>query len=71
MLVHTSSVEEQLDRFSTDSNTGLTSSQVEKQLETFGPNKLVGQKKKNWFQKFLEQMKDVVGRFAGHVSPSC
>ncbi len=50
--------DETKDFFKTDFEKGLTSSQVEENLEKYGKNELEEGKKKSLFVKFLEQFKD-------------
>ena len=52
------SIDETTKKLETDLNQGLTSEEVLKRREKYGENKLQEKKKKNIFQKFLEQFKD-------------
>jgi len=47
-----------LEALQSDEKVGLTSEEAKKRYEKYGPNKLEEKKKKNWFQIFLEQLKD-------------
>ena len=58
MSKYASSVEEQLREFGTNPETGLSQKEYEAALEKFGENRLQDKKHKNFFQKFLDQMKD-------------
>lgn len=49
-----------IQQLDSDENNGLTLSQVEKNREKYGRNTLKAKKKKTFFQKFLEQFKDVM-----------
>lgn len=59
MSNHTSALSELLERLSTSSvESGLSQEQAKKNREAYGANVLTGKKHRNFFQKFLDQMKD-------------
>ena len=60
MIHHHESPEEALRKLNTNAETGLTSAEVEKRREQYGPNKLKEKKKKTVLQRFAEQFKDVM-----------
>lgn len=60
MSVHNQSKEEVLNRLSVNSKTGLSAEEAAQRLEKYGPNKLREKKKKNTFQRFLDQFKDTM-----------
>ena len=60
MLFHHQSKEEVAKHFETDSKSGLSSKEVAKRQEKYGPNKLREKKKKTNFQRFMDQFKDVM-----------
>ncbi|MBE5734886.1 MAG: calcium-translocating P-type ATPase, PMCA-type [Clostridiales bacterium] len=53
------SIDEVISYYKT-SESGLSSKRAEQLLEKNGKNKLVETKRKNWFMRFLDQMKDVM-----------
>ena len=57
---HTSSPDEVARSLSTDSNSGLSSSQVEERLRTFGPNRLAETKRRPTLLRFLDQFRDLL-----------
>ncbi len=56
---HTHSIDEVMKHYKTSPN-GLSSKKAEHLLESNGKNKLVETKRKNWFLRLLDQMKDVM-----------
>ncbi|MFV0401284.1 MAG: cation-translocating P-type ATPase [Oscillospiraceae bacterium] len=58
MSAYTSSREELLGQYDSDKQNGLSSEQAAQLLEKYGENKLKAKKHKNFFMKFLDQMKD-------------
>ena len=60
MIHHHEAPEEALRKLNTNAETGLTSAEVEKRREQYGPNKLKEKKKKTMLQRFAEQFKDVM-----------
>ena len=59
MIFHDKDAKSVLELLNTDKN-GLKTAQVKELQEKFGENKLKEKKKKNTFQRFLEQFKDVM-----------
>ena len=58
MNSYSKSKEQLLKLYNVDPKIGLSSVQVEKQLNQFGQNKLKEQKKKSGFVKFLERVRN-------------
>ncbi|MCL2055696.1 MAG: cation-transporting P-type ATPase, partial [Oscillospiraceae bacterium] len=52
------SIEQSLRELGSDIESGLTSEQAQKRLETHGPNRLRGEKKKPLLLRIFEQFKD-------------
>ena len=57
---HSQKVEEVLTALKTDQNKGLTSAQVDENIQKYGQNKLQEKKKKSTLVRFFEQFKDVM-----------
>ena len=57
-LWHALSPEETLQKLQTDSAKGLSEAEAITRLESYGPNKLKGKKKKNFIQLFIAQLRD-------------
>lgn len=55
---HNKTAAETADLLKTDTNVGLTSSEVKKRLSKYGKNELIEKKHKNIFVKFIEQFND-------------
>ena len=60
MILHHKPIEEVLNHFETNLESGLNDEQISSKKEKFGPNKLREKKKKSTFQRFLDQFKDVM-----------
>lgn len=60
MVPHSGTRESIIKELSANTNTGLTDKKVLELLNQYGENKLKEKKKKTWFQKFIEQFKDVM-----------
>ena len=60
MILHHKPIEEVLNHFETNVESGLNDKQISSKKEKFGPNKLREKKKKSTFQRFLDQFKDVM-----------
>ena len=60
MILHHKPIEEILNHFETNLESGLNDEQISSKKEKFGPNKLREKKKKSTFQRFLDQFKDVM-----------
>ena len=59
-MPHSTKTAEIIKQFETDIVNGLTSEQVKKSFEKFGENKLKEKKKLTSFQRFINQLKDVM-----------
>lgn len=51
-------IQDVLSEFHVDPNTGLSSQEVSKRQEQYGPNKLIGKKRKSILQLFIAQLQD-------------
>ena len=60
MLYHYQKKQEVLESLSSNPQTGLSTQQVEKLTEQYGPNRLKEKKKKSNLQRFFDQFKDVM-----------
>ena len=60
MILHHKPIDEVLNHFETNLESGLNDEQISSKKEKFGPNKLREKKKKSTFQRFLDQFKDVM-----------
>lgn len=60
MILHHKPIEEVLNHFETNLESGLNDEQISSKKEKFGSNKLREKKKKSTFQRFLDQFKDVM-----------
>ncbi len=60
MIYHHEPAEQTLAELDTNASRGLSSAEVEKRREQYGPNKLREKKKKTTLQRFIEQFKDVM-----------
>ncbi len=60
MTAHDLTKQQVVENYSTNEISGLTSSQITELQAKFGENKLREKKKKNKFQRFLDQFKDVM-----------
>ena len=60
MILHHKPIEEVLNHFETNLESGLNDEQISSKKEKFGPNKLREKKKKSTVQRFLDQFKDVM-----------
>ena len=60
MILHHKPIEEVLNHFETNFESGLNDEQISSKKEKFGPNKLREKKKKSTVQRFLDQFKDVM-----------
>ena len=60
MEIYNKKREELLEELSTEAVTGLSSAEVAKRQEKYGPNQLKEKKKKSMLQRFFEQFKDVM-----------
>lgn len=60
MTIHSKSIDEIINQFSSDKTKGLSEAQVNAALEKHGPNKLREKKKKSTFARFMDQFKDVM-----------
>ncbi len=58
MIWHSTQKEEVAERFSVNTETGLTSQEAAERLEKYGKNILAADKKKSFFARFIDQMKD-------------
>ncbi|MDR2655348.1 MAG: cation-translocating P-type ATPase [Oscillospiraceae bacterium] len=58
MAVYTEEISALLGRLETSGTTGLSAVAAQERLEKYGSNTLKGEKHKNFFQKFLAQLKD-------------
>lgn len=58
MIWHSTQKEEVAERFSVNTETGLTSQEAAARLEKYGKNILASEKKKSFFARFIDQMKD-------------
>ena len=54
------SIDEVIEAYDSDLQSGLSADQVAERQKTYGPNKLKEKKKKTNFQRFLDQFKDVM-----------
>ena len=60
MLYHYQKKQEVLESLASNPQTGLSTQQVEKLTEQYGPNRLKEKKKKSNLQRFFDQFKDVM-----------
>lgn len=60
MILNHKPIEEVLNHFETNLESGLNDEQISSKKERFGPNKLREKKKKSTFQRFFDQFKDVM-----------
>ncbi len=60
MEVYNQPTEQVLEGYACDSERGLSTDEVTRRLSEYGENKLAEKKKKTFFQKFLEQFRDVM-----------
>ena len=58
LIWHSSSLEGVLSELKANTETGLSSHEAAERLEKFGLNQLTAKRKKNVFEKFMDQMKD-------------
>jgi len=58
--LHSISKEELMMKFSTNRELGLSSAEIERRLQKYGPNKLREKKKKTTVQRFFDQFKDAM-----------
>ena len=49
-----------LAEFGSDANHGISSAEAKKRLDQYGPNALVGKKKRSMFARFMDQFKDLM-----------
>lgn len=60
MQGHNISIQQVLEQLPSDPDKGLSSAEVAKRLNHYGPNQLQAKRKKTIWQRFLEQFKDVM-----------
>lgn len=60
MKAYVETVDQVVSTYQTNLTQGLSSEEVQKRLVQYGANELVGKKNKNFIQKFIEQLKDVM-----------
>jgi plasma-membrane calcium-translocating P-type ATPase len=60
MKPYIKTVQEVITELNTDIKTGLSTNEAALRLEKYGPNQLVGKKSKNFFQRFIDQLRDVM-----------
>ena len=60
MIFHSEPIENVLKELDTDCHSGLSSAQVTVVLQKYGENRLKERRKKTFFERFIEQFKDVM-----------
>lgn len=60
MIYHSAKSDEIIAELNTDASNGLSDQSVVDALKKYGPNRIIGKRKKTFFERFIEQMKDTM-----------